>query len=286
MSARAAEGVCIAALLSPPLATLAIPQEGRGLPVPGLRRLLEPGADLRRALRMLAVERAPLEDALDGLGHVQPAAAERGVERHDAVLAEPDHHLGILVAGEVVPYQEQAQRRQFGGQGEAFRQAILPSLPGAAGHRGIGRRGERRHRRQDPLEPLLEPAMQDRVGAAADRLEVHLARGRMEQGQDLAGAAPDILVRPGRGAALRLPTAARLRHRLEQTSLVLTPDRQAKRGAERVGPLDQPLFAAASGSVTVIGPVYLRLRTTTPVSHQLRPFCQLYPAACRARPTV
>src|SRR3982750_1311939 len=101
MSARAAEGVCIAALLSPPLVTLAIPQEGRGLPVPGLRRLLEPGADLRRALRVLAVERAPLEDALDGLGHVQPAAAERRVERHDAVPAQPDHHLGALVAGEV-----------------------------------------------------------------------------------------------------------------------------------------------------------------------------------------
>ena len=108
----------------------------------------------------------------------------------------------------------------------------------------------------------------------------------MEQGQDLAGAAPDILVRPGRGVALRLPTAARLRHGLERTSLVLAPDRQAKRGAERVGPLDQPLFAAASGSVTVTGPACLRLRMTTPVSHQLRPCCQLYPAACRARPIV
>src|SRR3954470_15539890 len=75
MSPRAAEGVCIAGLLSPPLATLAMPQEGRGLPVPGLRRLLEPGAGLRRALRMLAVERAPLEDALDGLGHVCQATS-------------------------------------------------------------------------------------------------------------------------------------------------------------------------------------------------------------------
>src|SRR3954463_7471269 len=115
MSARAAEGVCIAALLSPPLATLAMPQEGRGLPGPGLRRLLEPRADLRRALRVLAGERAPLEEALDGLGHVQPAAAERGVERHDAVLAEPDHHLGCLVTGEVVPHQEHEQWRQLRG---------------------------------------------------------------------------------------------------------------------------------------------------------------------------
>src|SRR3954452_5873162 len=85
MSARAAEGVCIAALLSPPLPAPAVPDERRGLPVPGLRGLLEPGADLGRALRVLTVERAPLEDALDGLGHVQPAAAERRVERHGVV---------------------------------------------------------------------------------------------------------------------------------------------------------------------------------------------------------
>src|SRR3712207_2807429 len=128
--------------------------------------------------------------------------------------------------------------------------------------------------------------MQDRVGAAADRLEVNLSRRWMEQGQDLAGAAPDILVRPDGRAALRPPAAAQLRHRLERTSLVLAPDRQAEKGAERVGPLDQPLLAAASGSTTVTRPACLRLRTTTPVSHQLRPFCQLYPAACSARPIV
>src|SRR5918998_2158647 len=104
--------------------------------------------------------------------------------------------------------------------------------------------------------------------------------------QNLAGATPDTLVRPGRWVALRLPAAARLRHGLERTGLVLTPDRQAERGAERVGPLDQPLFAAASGSATVTRPSCLRRRTTTPVSHQLRPFCQLYPAACSARPIV
>ena len=256
------------------------------MPVPRLGGLLEPSADLCRALRMLAIERAPLQDALDGLGHVQPAAAERRVERHDPVLAKPDHHLGRLVPGEVVPDEEHAQRRQFGRQGEALRQAVLPGLPCGAGQRRIGRRGRRGHRRQDHLEPLLEPTMQDRIGAAADRLEMHLSRRRVKQGEDLAGAAPDILVRPGRGVTLRLPAAAQLWHRLEGASLVLAPDRQAKRNAERVGPLDQPLFAAASESVTVTTPSCLRLRTTTPVSHQLRPFCQLYPAACRARPIV
>ena len=80
MSARAAERAGITALLSPSLPAFAVPEKGRGLPVPGLRGLLEPGANLRRALRVLAVERAPLENALDGLGHVQPTATERGVE--------------------------------------------------------------------------------------------------------------------------------------------------------------------------------------------------------------
>jgi len=286
MSTRTAESVSIAGPLSPSLPALAVPGERRGLPVPGLRSLLEPGADLGRVLRMLTVERAALEDALDGLGHVQPAAAKRGVERHDAVLAEPDHHLGTLVAGEVVPHEQHAQGWQVSGQGEAFRQAGLPGVPRGTGRGRIGQRSRSWLRRQDHLQLRPEPAMQHRVGAAADRLEVHLARRRMEQGQDLAGAAPDILVRLGCGVALRPPAAARLRHRLERASLVLAPDRQAERGAERVGPLDQPLFAAASGSVTVTRPACLRLRTTTPVSHQLRLFCQLYPAACRARPIV
>ncbi len=128
--------------------------------------------------------------------------------------------------------------------------------------------------------------MQDRVGAAADRLEVDVSGRGMEQGQDLARAAPDILVRPDCGVTLPPPTAARLRYSPEGAGLVLAPHRQAERGTERVGPLDQPLFAAASGSVTVTRPSCLRLRTTTPASHQLRPFCQLKPAACSVRPIV
>lgn len=128
--------------------------------------------------------------------------------------------------------------------------------------------------------------MQDRVGAAADRLEVHLAGRRVKQGQDLARATPEILVRLCGGVALRPPTAARVRHRLERAGLVFAPDRQAKSGAERVGPLDQPLFAAASGSETATTPSRLRLRTATPVSHQVRLFCQPKPAPCRARPIV
>src|SRR5664279_3376011 len=129
--------------------------------------------------------------------------------------------------------------------------------------------------------------MQDQVGAAADRLDIHLTGLRLKQGQNLAGATSNILVRLRSGTTLSLPAAARIRHRLERTGLVFAPDREAERGAERVGALDEPLFSAASRSVTVITtPSRLRLRTTTPVSHQLRLRCQLKPAACKVRPIV
>ena len=108
----------------------------------------------------------------------------------------------------------------------------------------------------------------------------------MEQGQDLGGAAADIFVWLRGRLAVGSPTAARVRHSLERTSLILAPHRQAKASALRVGPLDQPRFTAASGSVTRTRPPCLRLRTTTPVSHQVRLFCQPKPAACRVRPIV
>src|SRR6476659_2745744 len=90
----AADGMTVTGPPPPPLPALAVPDERRGLPVPAPRRLLEPGADLGRAPRLLPVERPALEDALDRLGHVQPAAAQGRVERHDAVPAQPQHHLG------------------------------------------------------------------------------------------------------------------------------------------------------------------------------------------------
>ena len=82
---------------------LAMPSERRGMPIPTVRSLLEPHADLVRGLRMLAAERAALENALDGFRHVQPAAAQGCVERHDPVPAQPHDQGQRLVAGQVVP---------------------------------------------------------------------------------------------------------------------------------------------------------------------------------------
>src|SRR5690242_7065348 len=108
----------------------------------------------------------------------------------------------------------------------------------------------------------------------------------MEQGQDLGRAAADVFVRLGGRVFARLPGYAGMRHGLKGTGLVLAPDRQPKLGAEHVGSLDQPLFTAASGSLTRTTPACLRWRIATPVSHQVRLFCQLRPASCRVRQIV
>ena len=101
----------------------------------------------------------------------------------------------------------------------------------------------------------------------------------------LQATAADVLVRLGGRSPSRLPGHAGMGHGLKGTGLVLTPDRQPKLGAERVGLLDQLFLAIASGSLTRPTPC-LRWRIATPVSHQVRLFCQLRPASCRVRQIV
>src|SRR4051812_14857853 len=109
----AAEGmvVALAAALASEQA-LAGPLEGCGIGVPAARGGFEPVDDVVWARRGLASECAADEDPLDRLGHVQPGAAERGIERHDAVLNQPEHEGRGLVAAEIVQDQEHSERRQ------------------------------------------------------------------------------------------------------------------------------------------------------------------------------
>src|SRR3954452_16495512 len=107
----------------------------------------------------------------------------------------------------------------------------------------------------------------------------------MEQGQDLGCAAADVLVRLLGRVFARLPRHTGMRDGLKRPGLVLTPDRQPNLCAQRVGLLDQLFLAIASGSLTRTAPC-LRWRIATPVSHQVRLFCQLSPASCRLRQIV
>src|SRR6185437_15325905 len=87
--AGAAEGATALAGALPAGGALAAPFEGRRRPVPACHSLLQPRHHLLGAGRVLADEGAADEDALDGLGHVQPGAAERRVEEADAALGAP-----------------------------------------------------------------------------------------------------------------------------------------------------------------------------------------------------
>src|SRR5215207_8094536 len=60
---------------SAPLPAFAVPHKRCRLLIPAPRGLLKPAPDLVGAVRMLSVERAALEHALDRLGPVEPAAA-------------------------------------------------------------------------------------------------------------------------------------------------------------------------------------------------------------------
>src|SRR5436190_2768411 len=101
----------------------------------------------------------------------------------------------------------------------------------------------------------------------------------MEQGQDLGRAAADVFVRLGGRVLARLPGYAGMRHGLKRPRLVLAPDREPQLGATHVGSLDQPLFTAASGSLTRTTPC-LRVRITTPVSHQSPRCREPRPTSC------
>src|SRR5688572_12115641 len=99
---RAAEPMDWLATGSSPLPAFAVPDKRGRLLIPALRGLLKPGPDLVGAVRMLPIQRAALENTLDRLRHIEPAAPHGGVKRHDALRAQPQHQLGRLVASQIV----------------------------------------------------------------------------------------------------------------------------------------------------------------------------------------
>src|SRR5687767_14083680 len=94
------------------LEALAVPDERSGVGVPARDRVIEPGDQVVLGLRLLSVDGAADDDPLDGFGHVQPRAADRRVERHDAVLEEPADDGPAQVAGQVIPDEEHPEWRQ------------------------------------------------------------------------------------------------------------------------------------------------------------------------------
>ena len=82
------------------------------------------------------------------------------------------------------------------------------------------------------------------------------------------------------GLPFWLPARSRVRQCLIGPGFILRPGRQSKLLANLVRLLNQVFFATVSGSVTVTLP-FFRFRTTLPVSHHERDFCQLYPCSSK-----
>ncbi len=96
----------------PPRSALATPDKRRRRPVPAISRRFQPANDLLRCLRMMTLKCPPLEDALDGLGHIQLTATERGVERHDPMREQPKHERRGAMTNEIIEDKQQAEWRQ------------------------------------------------------------------------------------------------------------------------------------------------------------------------------
>ena len=142
---------------------------------------------------MLTVERPALEHTLDQLRHVEPAAAHGRVEGHNAMRAQPQHQVGRLVAGEVVPHQQQPQRRQVVRQREGPRQTRLPHRPGRWRSGRIlrwsrwGQLGQDRALGAGDLQARNLADPQTRRIGRRQRDTVAQARNRFQKADDLLG---------------------------------------------------------------------------------------------------
>src|SRR5664279_42297 len=77
-----------------------------------------------------------------------------------------------------------------------------------------------------------------------------------------------------------LSTLSHIGLRLIWSSFILHPNLQSHFLSQSIRFFDQFFLGAVSGSVIVTTPRF-RFRATSPVSHQLRDFCQPYPASCK-----
>lgn len=195
----------------------ACPGEGRWLLVPARHGLVEPATQLGLGLRMLPCQRPCDEDALHRLGHIQPRPGERRVQGPDPVLEEPDDQLRSVVSGEVVPHQQEPQRRQ--GRAGRMAEPMLPAAQRRAGCWGQWREGIKNRQ-----QSLLAPRVQHGVRRIGHAFRPHGPRRRVEERQQFGGPAPQVLVRQAWRLAPRRPALPRLGDGLVRPGFISTPD--------------------------------------------------------------
>lgn len=129
------------------------------------------------------------------------------------MIEEPEDEIDGGVAREVVPDQEQPERWEILGQGDADGAPLLPTLPAAAvlvtrQHLWLRQGG------QDRGQFGFQPGMEDGVGAVAHPFDPDLPSGGMEQGQLLGRPLPRIFMGIPDRVAGRVPVRAGIRNRL------------------------------------------------------------------------
>ena len=206
------------------LVALVVPGERGRVGIPAGDGVVEPAAELIPGLWMVAREGAANDAPLDRLGEVQPGAAERGVERHDAVLEEPADDGPTQMPGQVVPDQDESERRQ-----RIARFVAEPGRPPGEWRTLVLGDGHGRERGEHGGQLGLEPGMEHGVGRVGDALGAEVAGRRPEERQQLGRPAADVLVRQAGRLANRRPAGPGLGDRLVRPGLVLAPDRDPGR---------------------------------------------------------
>ena len=192
--------------------------------IPACDGVVEPGDEVVLGLRMMSFESTTDEDALDGLGHVQPGATERGVQWHDAVVEQPADDRPTQMAGQVVPNQEESERRHRLG-----RLMAEPGCPPRQGWPRVLGQYHGRQARQHLSQFGPEPGVQHRVRRPGDTLGADLTSRGTEQRQQLGRPTADVLMRAERWLPHRRPVGPRLRDGLVWPRFILAPQRQAGR---------------------------------------------------------
>lgn len=189
------------------------------MPIPALDGVGEPLCEHLDSGRVLPMERSPLENALDGLGHGEPGARSGRPEQEDAMLGTPLHQTVALLPCQSVYDEQYAHQRGKTVQLLGHRRAVpvLPAAPFRNVHWCRGRR------REHGFPCTREPGVQHGGGALLHGFCTNVSRGRANQGQPCGCPATEGLVGATRRIAFRLEGRTRLRETLRRTAFIVAP---------------------------------------------------------------
>ena len=205
------------------------------------------------SLRVLAVQRPPLEDPLDALGHVQPRPAQRRVQRHDPVGEQPQTNSGVLCPARLSSTSSIRNGGSSAGSVGLIDQALLPPLPRRP--RRVGRRraaSGSAARMADSSRfsqgcstafgQVVAPSTRTRPSAGWNRVSTLAVPSRTYSCGCRAGSPSGRQDGPGCGTVWNGPASSS--HQTASPSA----------SPSAVGVLDQLFFGSASGSVTIAAP--------------------------------